>query len=288
LRKIFMSKIAPSGIYEYVIARTKLLDECYLDALENGFQQVVILGAGFDTRSLRFAEQNNSAKIFELDVNKTQQPKVEILNRKGVLLPEGLVFVPIDFNRQSLSDTLIRAGFLENQVAIDGVGVQGHLHGDSFDPVKLHHALDILAKAGLPLCITEFNFPGQRSRVYQKRNIKLTPEEEQAKAKALVDYYRICFAHASVKGILMWGFWERANWIPQSSLFLRDWTATPAAEAYRDLVFNQWWTRCDGKADKDGNYRIPAFFGTHRVIIDGHEKRVELKKSAGQATVSFK
>ncbi len=179
-------------------------------------------------------------------------------------------------------------GFLETQVAIDGVGVQGHLHGDSFDPVKLHHALDTLAKAELPLCITEFNFPGQRSRVYQKRNIKLTPEEEQAKAKVLVEYYRICFAHASVKGILMWGFWERANWIPQSSLFLRDWTATPAAKAYRDLVFNQWWTQCDGKADKDGNFQVPAFFGTHRVIVDGHEKRVDLKQSEGQATVSFK
>ena len=74
----------------------------------------------------------------------------------------------------------------------------------------------------------------------------LTAEEEEAKAEALVEYYRICFAHPAVEGILMWGFWEGANWIPASSLFKRDWTPTPAAEAYRDLVFNEWWTKWEG------------------------------------------
>jgi len=118
--------------------------------------------------------------------------------------------------------------------------------------------------------------------------MKLTPEQEQAKAKALTEYYRICFAHPDVKGILMWGFWERTNWIPQSSLYLRDWTRTPAAEAYRDLVFNQWWTRSEGKADKTGYCHIPAFFGKHRAIVDGSEKTVYLKKSVGKETVSFK
>lgn len=179
-------------------------------------------------------------------------------------------------------------GLLDEKAPIDGVGVQGHLHGDSFDAAKLQHALDTLAKEGLPICITEFNFPGQRSRNYQRRGLKLTPEQEQAKAKALTEYYRICFAHPGVKGILMWGFWERANWIPQSSLYLRDWTPTPAAKAYRDLVFNQWWTRWEGKADKDGYCRIPAFFGKYRVIVDGNEKTVYLKKSTGAETVSFK
>lgn len=179
-------------------------------------------------------------------------------------------------------------GLLNEQASIDGVGVQGHLHGDSFDPVKLRHALDTLAEEGLPICITEFNFPGQRSRVYKRRDLKLTPEQEQAKAKALTEYYRICFAHPAVKGILMWGFWERANWIPQSSLYLRDWTPTPAAKAYRDLIFNQWWTRWEGKTDKDGYCRISAFFGKHRVIVDGSEKTVDLKKSARTETVSFR
>ena len=35
----------------------------------------------------------------------------------------------------------------------------------------------------------------------------------------------------------MWGFWEGANWIPASSLYKRDWTPTPAAEAYQKLIY---------------------------------------------------
>ncbi len=179
-------------------------------------------------------------------------------------------------------------GLVKEGVPIDGIGVQGHLHGDSFDPVELRNALDELAKTGLPVCITEFNFPGQRSRVYKQRDMKLDPEQEKAKAKAITDYYRICFGHPAVEGILMWGFWEGANWIPQSALYRRDWSPTPAARAYRDLVFNEWWTRRKGKADRNGICKIPAFYGKHRVIVGAKEKVIDLKKSSGQAIVSFR
>ena len=179
-------------------------------------------------------------------------------------------------------------GLLAEGAPIDGIGVQGHLHGDAFDPTALRSALDALAKTGLPICVTEFNFPGQRSSVYNRRNVKLTDAQEQAKAKALTDYYRICFAHPSVQGILMWGFWEGANWIPQSSLYRRDWTPTPAAGAYRDLVFDEWWTRWEGKANANGQCRLPAFYGKHRVTVDGREKTVALRKAAGTVTVSFR
>ena len=68
-----------------------------------------------DTRALRFRGKNEGTKIFELDITTTQQPKLAILKRKGVVLPEELIFVPIDFNRQSLSEVLLAAGYQENQ-----------------------------------------------------------------------------------------------------------------------------------------------------------------------------
>ena len=179
-------------------------------------------------------------------------------------------------------------GLLKDGVRMDGIGVQGHLHGESFNPIALREALDKLAKIGLPIRITEFNMPGQRSRFMKNRKLKLTPKEENAKAEAIVDYYRICFAHPAVHGILMWGFWEGANWIPQSSLYRRDWTATPAADAYRELVFKKWWTKWDGQADTNGQCRVRAFYGEHRVTTNGQEKIVDLKKSESKALVSFK
>ena len=178
-------------------------------------------------------------------------------------------------------------GLLDQGVPLAGIGAQGHLHGESFDPKALQNALNELGKIGLPIRVTEFNMPGQRSVYMRERGLKMTPEQEQAKAKALTDYYRICFAHPAVEGILMWGFWEGANWIPQSSLYRRDWTPTPAAEAYRDLVFRQWWTRWEGKADANGQCRIRAFYGKYAVTCDAETRQVSLSKQKGQATVRF-
>ena len=114
LRRFFMKRIAPPGIYEYVLARTKLLDEVFVDALERGFPQIVVLGAGMDTRALRFKDYNKGTKVFELDLPRTQRPKLKILDQKKVTLPKELVCVPIDFNKQSLGEALIAAGYQEN------------------------------------------------------------------------------------------------------------------------------------------------------------------------------
>jgi endo-1,4-beta-xylanase len=178
--------------------------------------------------------------------------------------------------------------FLREGVPFATVGVQGHVHGDSFDPEVLKRSLDRLAELGLPICVTEFNFPGQRSRHYGKRGATLTEEEEQAKAKALTEYFRICFAHPAVKGILLWGFWEGANWIPVSSLYRRDWTPTPAAQAYRDLVFKEWWTAWSGRLDDNGRREIPAFYGTHRVTVGDRTLTVTLSKAEGRARVDLR
>jgi len=171
---------------------------------------------------------------------------------------------------------------------IEGIGVQGHLHGDSFDAAALQNSLDVLAQFKLPIRITEYNFPGQRSKYYQKENRGgvLSPEEERAKAEAMTQYFRICFAHPSVTGIMMWGFWEGANWIPQSSLYKRDWSPHPAAEAYKELVLKKWWTNWQGTAGADGMVTVRAYYGKHRVTVNGKETVVELKKNEGARLVA--
>jgi GH35 family endo-1,4-beta-xylanase len=176
---------------------------------------------------------------------------------------------------------------LDQGVPLGGIGVQGHLHADTFDPAALRHALETLSQFNLPIRITEFNLPGQRSRHFQDHTLRLSDAEEKAKAKALADYYRICFACPRVDGILMWGFWEGANWIPASSLYRRDWTPLPAAEAYRDLVFRQWWTRWQGRANAHGRCEVRAFYGQYRIQAGAQERQVPLRKADGRARVSF-
>jgi endo-1,4-beta-xylanase len=178
-------------------------------------------------------------------------------------------------------------GLLKQGVPIAGIGVQGHLHSETFDRTQLKRALDSLSKFNLPVRVTEFNIPGQRSKYYNNRNLKMTAEEEQLNAMELTDYYKICFAHPAVEGILMWGFWEGANWIPQSSMYRRDWTLTPTGSAYKNLIFKEWWTNTSGTAGKDGTLTTRAFYGKYRVTVNGISKEIDLLKAKGTATVDF-
>jgi len=169
---------------------------------------------------------------------------------------------------------------LKQGVPVAGIGAQGHLHAETFDRVMLRKALDSLAT---------FKLPGQRSKYYEKPTLKMTPQEEESAARELVDYYKICFAHPSVEGILMWGFWEGANWIPQSSMYRRDWTITPLGQAYKNLVFKELWTNISGTADSKGVFTAKVFYGRHRITIDGISKEVNIKKSSGNlVTVEIK
>ncbi|EPR66937.1 putative endo-1,4-beta-xylanase [Cyclobacterium qasimii M12-11B] len=176
---------------------------------------------------------------------------------------------------------------LAQDVPLAGIGVQGHLHASTFDRQELKRSLDSLAQFRLPIRITEFNMPGQRSKFHKDTQLKMSPEEEQQNAKELVDYYRICFAHPAVEGILMWGFWEGANWIPASSLYTRDWQPKPAAHAYQDLIFDTWWTETTVTIDAEGYFITSAFYGNYQITVDGKTRKILHKKVPGETTVDF-
>ncbi len=111
VRKYIYRRIPAKGMYEYVIARTKYMDSIFKEALMQRFDQILILGAGFDTRALRFQELSEKTNIFELDAPTTQQAKIAQYHKRGLTIPPNLMFVPIDFDKESLSAKLEEAGF---------------------------------------------------------------------------------------------------------------------------------------------------------------------------------
>jgi endo-1,4-beta-xylanase len=173
---------------------------------------------------------------------------------------------------------------LKQGVPISGIGVQGHSYLETFDRNELRRSLDTLAVFKIPVRITEFNIPGMRSKL---KSAQLTPEQEQSKAKEIIDFYRICFSHPIISGIIMWGFWEGANWVPSSSMYKRDWTPTPTAEAYKNLIFKEWWTNVSGNTDRKGEYSTPAFYGKYKITVNGISREVDLAKVSGKVVVDF-
>jgi methyltransferase (TIGR00027 family) len=154
LRKFLMRQMFPPGIYEYVLARTKVMDSAFLDALEGHFTQIVLLGAGFDTRTLRFADRNRGTKVFELDVATTQQPKIEILHRRNVRLPQELVFAPIDFDKEDIFEVLSKAGYQQGQKSLFlWEGVTMYLSAQAVDDT-----LDFIRSSAAPCSRVAFDY----------------------------------------------------------------------------------------------------------------------------------
>jgi methyltransferase (TIGR00027 family) len=95
-----MDAITP-GIYGVQISRTRFIDDVVQEALSQGIEQVVILGAGLDTRPYRLAGMEH-AHVFEVDLPSVQEEKKKKLQQHFGYLPEHVTFLPIDFDIQSL------------------------------------------------------------------------------------------------------------------------------------------------------------------------------------------
>jgi len=117
LRTNVMNKLdtALPGLNEYMIARTAYFDSHFANALKNNTPQIVLMGAGYDTRAFRFAKLNQGTKIFELDAAPTQNKKKECLKKAGLSIPQELNFVPINFNEELLGTVLEAAGYSNSE-----------------------------------------------------------------------------------------------------------------------------------------------------------------------------
>jgi len=111
------NKLTP-GMYEYILARTAFFDTVFIDALNKNISQIVLLGAGYDTRAYRFAKLNNPTQIFELDMATTQNRKKKCLKKAQIDIPTPVRLVPIDFNKEELNNVLEKAGYECNEKAL--------------------------------------------------------------------------------------------------------------------------------------------------------------------------
>ena len=98
------------GLVWMMLVRTRLIDDALRRAVEGGARQVVILGAGFDTRPYRLAELLRDCRVIELDSPATQEHKKKRVAEALGSGPHNVVHVSVDFARESLAHALDRAG----------------------------------------------------------------------------------------------------------------------------------------------------------------------------------
>jgi methyltransferase (TIGR00027 family) len=93
-----------------ILCRTRYIDDILRRSLEEGLDQVVILGAGFDSRAYRIAGMDQ-IRVFEVDLPGTREAKQSRVEKVLGAVPENVTLVGMDFDRQNLDDVLSAAGF---------------------------------------------------------------------------------------------------------------------------------------------------------------------------------
>ena len=167
---------------------------------------------------------------------------------------------------------------LDHDAPLDRLGIQGHMN---LPLTPIHRVLEILdewAAFGKDLEITEFDLGCWDDKVH---------------ADYVHDFMTAVFSHPRIRAFIMWGFWEGSHWRGKDggAMFRRDWSKRPAQEAWEDLVFHQWWTQWEGKADAEGAAKLRAFYGRHEVTVEAGGKRattvLELRPG-GEAAVTVR
>jgi methyltransferase (TIGR00027 family) len=120
------------GMRSSVVARTFLIDEWLSEATGEGIDQMVLLGAGFDTRAWRLPFLART-RVFEVDYPATSATKQNRLRRLHSDL-QHVRFVPVDFNLGTAAGPLLKAGFDPSRPALVlWDGVTNYLQPDAVD-----------------------------------------------------------------------------------------------------------------------------------------------------------
>ena len=114
----------------YLQARTDFFDRVTLNALDRQVAQIVVVGAGYDGRALRY--RTSRARWWEIDRPTTHRDKRARLARLG-LATDHVTFLAVDLADGGLAKALTESGFRPNEPALFlAEGVVSYLDADTF------------------------------------------------------------------------------------------------------------------------------------------------------------
>lgn len=115
-----------------MVMRSRYAEDALSEAITRGIRRYVILGAGLDSFAWRRRDLEPTMQVFEIDHAATQEWKQQRLREIGIDPPGNLVFLPIDFERQTLIGGLRLGGYpLQEPAFISWLGVTQYLPKES-------------------------------------------------------------------------------------------------------------------------------------------------------------
>ncbi len=99
------------GLANSIRARVRYFDDFVKSSVDEGLDQLVILGAGYDTRAYRIEGLKSNIRVFEVDHQDTQSVKIEKVKEIFGALPDHVTYVPVDFEIENLGEKLVAQGY---------------------------------------------------------------------------------------------------------------------------------------------------------------------------------
>jgi methyltransferase (TIGR00027 family) len=125
---------APTWFRSIFVLRSRYTEDSLREAVVNGIEQYVMLGAGMDTFAYRQPSWGAKLRIIEIDHLESQKIKREHLVKRGIAIPANVVFCPIDFERTSLEQVLAKSSLdLGARTFFSWLGVTQYLTKESID-----------------------------------------------------------------------------------------------------------------------------------------------------------
>lgn len=175
-RKAMITKLEQGmpGLTNSVIARVRFFDDIVKQAVADGLEQLVILGAGYDTRAY-WIDGIGSVNVFEVDQPDTIAVKEDKIREIFSSLPDHVTYVPIDFNAERLDRRLLECGYkLSKKTLFTLEGLTMYLDPDAVDEILEF----ILCNSGKGSAVA-FDY----GRIYSENTSSGYREESQATRK---------------------------------------------------------------------------------------------------------
>lgn len=155
---------------------------------------------------------------------------------------------------------MIKNHLWANGAPIHCIGMQAHFEYYGINITNQRRNLDLLATLGLDLYISEFT-------LFSTWNGGPTPEhpsgwpasylDEDTQADMITSLFRFWFNHPALKGLFMWGFWDKNIWIDNCGVFREDKSPKKAALAIQTL----WQQKLTTRINMEQPAAVTAFTG---------------------------
>ncbi len=176
---------------------------------------------------------------------------------------------------------------------IDAIGMQYHVMDKIeneykitrkfYDPENLYRHMDMYARFGKPLQVTEITIPAYSN----------DPYDEQIQAELIENLYHVWFSHPAMEQIIYWnlidgyahlwsddleevkrsqGDMTRGENAFYGGLLRFDGTAKPAFYTVKKLLSEVWHTEAELTADANGNADFRGFYGDYELEITANGK----------------